>query len=113
MHFAEALESAMGQWSEKCWFEPAERFDPIVWEGATVAEAWTDPAPGVRVEMLRRNAGRQHPTGPAHRHALSSRRIARSSERSPVSNARALLMQHLAPAASQQTAGGPKRTSRH
>lgn len=62
-HFPEALESAIAKCGGQGWFENAERFEALLFEGATVAEGGTHPEHGERVEMLRRHAGSLYAAG--------------------------------------------------
>ena len=55
-HFPEALESAIVKCSGRGWFENAERFEAMLFEGATVSQGGTHPEHNERVSVLREHA---------------------------------------------------------
>ena len=55
-HFPEALESAIVKCSGRGWFENAERFEAMLFEGATVSQGGTHPEHHERVSILREHA---------------------------------------------------------
>ncbi len=62
-HFPEALESAMARCGGQSWFDHAERFEAMLFEGASTQQGGTHPEPAERIAALRGLAGTLYAPG--------------------------------------------------
>ena len=72
-HFPEALESAMARCRDHGWFEHAERFEALMFEGATVDEGGTHPAHAERIAAMREHASELYMPGRTRRDTRDAR----------------------------------------